>query len=224
MKPSEPIDDPAIPDLLSLDRHTTYLDVSGGDPSRAVRLYAWNIEISAAFWGGFNLLEVCLRNALHAQLTNLEGRSDWWNTPLRLSYEHRRKLDDAIRFVAADKAESATDGHVVAELTLSFWTGLLANRYHSMLWEPALQYGFPHLTGRRGDLHADLERLRKLRNRIAHHEPVFARRLRDDHSRLLAALDAIDPAAGAWLTDASRVPEVLDARRTTVEGGRHPRF
>lgn len=89
-----------------------------------MRLYAWNIEISAALWGGFNLLEVYLRNAFHTQLTDLTGQSDWWNTPLRLSYEQRRKVDDALRFVVADKAESATDGHVVAELTLSFWTGL----------------------------------------------------------------------------------------------------
>jgi len=221
VKTPDPIDDPAIPGLLSLGRHGTYLAATNDDHGRAVRLYAWNIEASAAFWGGFHLLEVCLRNTLNVQLTDLAGRDDCWQSGLLLQHEQQRRVTEATRFVSADKGSAATPGHVVAELTFAFWTALLANRYHRSLWEPALQYAFPYHQGRRGDVHASLERLRKLRNRIAHHEPIFARNLAGDHQQVLTLLAAIDPAMRTWAERDSRAPSVL-AKRSAVLGGELP--
>lgn len=54
---------PALPGLLSTDRFGTYLAASDGEVARAVRLYSWNIEVSAALWGPFHILEITLRNA-----------------------------------------------------------------------------------------------------------------------------------------------------------------
>jgi len=40
----------ALETALSTERLTAYLRVTGGDRERALRLYLWNSEISAAFY------------------------------------------------------------------------------------------------------------------------------------------------------------------------------
>jgi len=164
----QPIDDPAIPGLPSLSRHATYLAATHGIQPQAVRLYAWNVTISSALWGDFHVLEVTLRNALNDQLVAHTGRPDWWNASLPLHSFETSRINDAIREVTTQKGRAGTPGHIVAELNFGFWVGLLANKYHQRLWVPILQHAFPHIRGSRRDLHRDLERLRRLRNRTAH--------------------------------------------------------
>jgi hypothetical protein len=50
---------------------------------------------------------------------------------------------------------------------------LLASSYNRTLWRPCLKYAF--INARRQRLHDELNHLRELRNRIAHHEPIHGR-------------------------------------------------
>ena len=225
MSKSDPLNAPQLPVLLSAARFSTYLKACHNDAHLAIRLYAWNIEVSAALWGGFSVLEICLRNAIHRQLTILTSREDWWNAPtITLHHEQADMITKAETFVRSSKGPGYSANDVVAELTLGFWTSLLANRYHQRLWVPALNYAFPHWNGRRGTLQQRLERLRRLRNRIAHHEPIFNRDLMLDHDDILGVLACIDPAARDWVTDESRLPIVVAAERGTLSGARAARF
>jgi hypothetical protein len=200
----------------------TYLAASGNDLGKGMLLYSWNIEVSAAMWGGLSVLEVCLRNALNQQLESMTGQPDWWNaTGLGLHFEQKDAIRQAVK--AARQAKMPL-GQVVSNLMLGFWTSLLANRYHQRLWVPALQRAFPRHSGRRSDLQLRLERLRRLRNRIAHHEPVFNRALANDHGDVLMVLDAINTDLRDWVASNSRVPDVLAARAATVAGSRQARF
>jgi hypothetical protein len=127
----------ALAGVVSTDRWATYESACQGDQNRATRLYAWNIETTAALWGGFHLLEVALRNTIHRQLTALAGREDWWaagTVPLH-PYE-QQKVRTALSQARQDHGGATQPGHVVAELTLGFWTALLATT-------PA--YGCPRL-------------------------------------------------------------------------------
>ena len=184
----------------------------------------WNIEVASAFWGSFNVLEVALRNVIHAELSALAGRDDWWNAQIGLHQFEQSRVADAIGAARRAKGAAALPGHVVAELSLGFWTGLLANRYHQRLWVPALHAAFPHLVGRRRELHRKLESLRKLRNRIAHHEPVFARNLTADHERLLGILGAISPVAVDWVKQNSRVPQAISRQTDVITGTQSTMF
>mgnify|MGYP000846570720 FL=1 len=210
--------------LLNSDRLTTYLRACQGDQDRALRLYVWNIEVASAFWGSFNVLEVALRNVIHAELSALAGRDDWWNAQIGLHQFEQSRVADAIGAARQAKGAAALPGHVVAELSLGFWTGLLANGYHQRLWVPALHAAFPHLVGRRRELHRKLESLRKLRNRIAHHEPVFARNLTADHERLLGILGAISPVAVDWVKQNSRVPQAISRQTDVITGTQSTMF
>ena len=153
------------------DRFSAFMDASNQNVGIAENLYIWNIQVSAAFWGGFHILEITLRNVIHEKFREHANVEEWWDTDLPIHDGDRGSVQEAVAKVNEDK-KSPTPGHVIAELNLGFWVGLFANNYHSALWKGRLEYVFPNFSGQRKELHSDLERLRKLRNRIAHHEPI----------------------------------------------------
>jgi hypothetical protein len=219
-----PVADPAVAVLLTPARLSTYLRATNGDREQAMRLCSWNVKASAATWGDFSVLEVCVRNAIGQQLEAFAGQADWWNAAkVGLRVEQAQAVQRAAATLR-HSGQQTSPGHVVANLTLGFWTSLLANRYHQRLWEPAIKKAFPHLTGRRGTLQQDLETLRRLRNRIAHHEPIFNRNLATDHQTALAVLGMIEPLARDWLDHDSRILTVLAVRSDTVAGARPTSF
>jgi hypothetical protein len=132
------IDDLALPALFSADRFDAYLIATGRDRTRALRLYGWNVAVSCALWSDFAIMEVCLRNAIHACLSDHASRADWWNA-LTLHPLDAAKINDAAKSIKAKPGHrEASASDVVAKQTFGFWTGLLANKYHQRLWAPAL--------------------------------------------------------------------------------------
>lgn len=203
---------------LSRERLRTYLAATGGDREKAIRLYIWNTEVSAAFYGPLQGLEVALRNAMHRRLAERYGPA-WYDNP-----------DAGLDGGALERLESARSGlkrtnsdppQVVAALSFGFWVSLLgpggridARRranYEMTLWRPALRGVFVHRRPlKRSQSHRPLNELRKLRNRIAHHEPIFTRNLALQHGRLLDVTGWISPATRAWIEHHSRVPSIIE--------------
>ncbi len=208
---------------LSHERLSTYLDAAGGDREQAIRLHAWNTAVSAAFYGPLQGLEVALRNAMHSRLADRYGPA-WYDQP-------GAGLDrGAVARTAGAKSELARDGHgddpprIVAALSFGFWVSLLGPggrteaghkaNYEMTLWRPALRGAFAHRAKlRRRQAHHPLNTLRILRNRVAHHEPIFARDLTADHERVLEVAGWISPAVRTWLEHHSRAPAVIEVAR-----------
>ena len=63
---------------LSRECLGTYLYAAGTDREGAIRLYAWNTAVSAAFYGPLQGLEVALRNAMHRGLAERYGEA-WYD-------------------------------------------------------------------------------------------------------------------------------------------------
>ena len=173
---------------FSSERLTTYVKAARGDRVRALHLYTWNTAISAAFYGPLQGLEVALRNAMHGRLTECYG-SAWYDNPATgLDTACRDRLADA-KTEAARTGQAPGPPRIVAGLSFGFWISLLGSggrldptgrkaNYEMTLWRPALRRTFPHRSPlTRKQAHRPLNGLRKLRNRIAHHEPIFARDL-----------------------------------------------
>ena len=184
---------------------------------RAIALYQWNSAMAAAFGEELGHLEVVLRNALHQQLTDWYGAAGlpghWYDPPIAVLDHHRQQdiADAQTRLRRAGKPESP--GRVVSELMFGFWRFLLDSKYQTTLWAQALRHAFPHLVPqRRVDVYTPLNALHRLRNRIAHQEPIHQLNLADHHHALLLVAGFIDPAIDAWLGGASRVPGLLAAR------------
>jgi hypothetical protein len=205
---------------VSGDRLGPYLAACTGDQAAAARLYAWNIRISGAFHAPLGCLEVACRNAMHQQLSAMFGRDDWRDAPeLGLHHTAQRIASDAKREVLRWRG-GITSGRMVAELPFGFWVSLLGSGtdYETRLWRPGLRRAFPGYRGRRAALHLELDACRRLRNRIAHHEPIYARDLGADHARILRLLGYVSWDYAGWVRAHDRVPAVLAARRDIGSG------
>lgn len=53
---------------LHVSRMSTYMDAAGHDPALALRLYIWNVQVSAALYETISVTEVILRNAMDEAL------------------------------------------------------------------------------------------------------------------------------------------------------------
>lgn len=198
---------------LSTERFGRYLDAASSKSS-ALQLYAWNTALASAFHGPLQCLEVGLRNAVHERLSTTCG-SDWFHNTATL-----RRSDLVLANKARDRAsrtgKSLTPGRVVAEFSFGFWVGLFANAYDSTIWRTDL-YRLFSPRPQRSDLHGDLDRLRTLRNRIAHHEPILQRLLLEDYGRICFVVRSFAPVLSKWMELHSRVFDVIGEGPEGVE-------
>ncbi len=212
----------ALETSLSPERMATYVQAADGDRERALRLYTWNTAISAAFYGPLQGLEVALRNAMHRQLSAAYG-IDWYDNPgCGLDAGTLNRIE-AAKTTIARAGNEVDPPHVVAELSFGFWVSLLGKggwiadgrkaNYDMTLWRKALYKAFPHGRMSRSAVHTPLDYLRTLRNRIAHHEPIFSRHLERDFRSILEVTGWICPKTADWIAHHSRVEALLASDR-----------
>ena len=214
----------ALETSLSPERMATYVQASGGDRERALRLYTWNTAVSAAFYGPLQGLEVALRNAMHVQLTGAYGPTWYDNPDCGFDAGTLDRIDGAKR--SLQKGGYAIDPpHLVAELSFGFWVSLLGKggrgrapdtrkkNYDMTMWRKALYKAFPHARLSRAQAHQPLDYLRTFRNRIAHHEPIFNRHLQADFDSILNVSGWICPKTADWIRHHSRVENLLACAR-----------
>ncbi|MDD2760665.1 MAG: Abi family protein [Methylomonas sp.] len=214
----------ALETSLSPERIETYIQATNGDKEQALRLYTWNTAVSAAFYGPLQGLEVALRNAMHRQL-DLKYGSDWYdNSKCGLDAGALNRIDEAKHKLKIGRYR-IDPPHIIAELPFGFWVSLLGKggrprqpetakrNYDMTLWRPALYKAFPNSKRSRSDTHNPLDYLRTLRNRIAHHEPIFTRHLRKDYQSIIEVTEWICPKTAEWIRHHSRVESLLNQDR-----------
>jgi len=195
--------------LLSPARMRPYLAATEWHWGRALELYDWNATVSAAFFESVHYLEVGLRNSIDTTLRDVLGNG--WLSPTSRVLTARSRSTVRTAVVRAGGPHAA-HGKVVAELPFGFWWSLFADEYNRQLWQPALVHAF---TGnvRRRRLHTELNEIRRLRNRIAHHEPIHTRDLDADFARVVDVAERLAPALARHILETSRVPGLVLERR-----------
>ncbi len=203
----------ALISTISPTRFSTYRQHVGSD-AEALQIYTWNTAAAAALYGPLQTLEVTLRNAVHDALCQTHG-SAWFDNGQLLRQAEQGKGEAAVQQLH-DFGKKPTAGRVIAELPFGFWVALFANAYDTTIWRTDLHRIFsPRVSSRRG-LHDALDRLRTLRNRIAHHEPIFQRMLQDDYNRICNITGFLSTPTLSWLRHHSRVPSVLAVQPDAV--------
>ena len=189
---------------LSAYRHATRSNVE------ALALYELNARLSNCLHEVIGGLEVVLRNAVSEAVKDHFKRKDWYGartfTSL-LTPERRRNLREVRKRLTA-RRQTVESGRVVAGLTLYFWVAMHEKKYRDTLWTPFLRTIWPYNTDIR-DVHKDLLKICKLRNRIAHYEPIFADCWRHRSDIIWLRLEQLSPSHHAWFED--RIRPTLDA-------------
>lgn len=194
---ANPLGNLARVQALSHARLSNYRSFFGAtDDAQALALYQWNDELSACLFRTISLVEVLLRNQFHKAfslrygVSGAHGSKDWY-AHVALSQLSKNKIKDMThhkqgqQFLPRIPAPSPDD--VISGLSFGFWPRLLDlnkdTHNQPIAWGAILLDVLPghrqrqvtHWSKRKHQdvLFARLDLCNELRNRIAHHEPIW---------------------------------------------------
>lgn len=198
----------ALEKTLSRERLSKYLEATHQNLDDALKLYEENTRLSEAFYTPLQSLEICFRNSLHGRLTESYGEHWFENGAPSLNRDSDRMIFDAVEELKKDKRQPFP-GRVVAELKFAFWVGLLGPRYDATLWRKCLYKAFLATGGKpRSQVHGRFNAVRRFRNRIAHHEPIFQKGLTQTHDEIIEAIGWMCRQTADWTYFHSRFTHV----------------
>lgn len=178
IEPQEPpaISLAAVQRALSESRFEAYRTHSDESLEAVLGRYRWNLALCMALYPALGLLEVSLRNNLHGALARYYETDAWYDlTPEKLAPREQDSIKQAKNELRKQGKREEPD-RLVAELNLGFWTSLLSKEYEQQLWPRLLIPAFPQMPRRertRARVAARLHEIRRLRNRVSHHEPIY---------------------------------------------------
>jgi len=206
----------ALPDTFSAPRFATYLAARDGNRVEALELYRWNLDISSAFFAPLQVCEVSIRNAVADAIERTYG-ADW---PYQQIFEISLPNPPRSYSPRADllrHRSRPTTGKVIAEVRFVFWEHMFTKRHDKAIWNRHLRTVLPHVDPDRTvqDLRKDaydaLRAIRGLRNRIAHHEPVFRRDVQEEYDRIRTVVGWRSDVVAGWLdkieTVTAKIPQ-----------------
>ncbi len=209
----------AVATALSTPRLSRFMSACANDRARALELYRWNAQISAAFMVPMHICEVVLRNAIVGAIEEVYG-PNWYapGTAFERSLPKARWGYSPVRDLDISRKGQPSAGKVIPELKFMFWISMVTARHDARLWRPFIGKYFPllHPTAsaavRRGMLYRRLDEIRRLRNRIAHHEPIFDRILARDYSDIAEVVTWVSYETTDWLNSFENVTTLMALR------------
>ena len=201
---------------LSTARMSAYRQTTD---AKTLQAYASNVKLSEALYVSIQQLEVVLRNRFEIVLVKEFGTTWFTNTDFLLMLEShgRTQIFSAIdKIIQANKP--LVSGAIVAELTFGFWTFLLNKKYEFRLWNPHDHLLFPNAIPHNRNIkiiREEFTKIRQLRNRIAHHEPINKQPLElwSRYETIVKLLGWMNPDVTHWLISSKcdRFPSVFNA-------------
>ncbi len=180
--------------ILSLERLAPYRQ-DNVDQYVVLARYLWNIDLCKSLYSPLQMAEVALRNSINLTLsTNIA--SDWYNQ-IQFPSDQQDQLNKVFVSLSSNK-KTVTPGSVISELTFGFWTSFF-NKYYAQQKLGALlcRQSFPHAPAAERNiknLNVRWTHIRKLRNRVFHHERIIHwKDLTAQYQQLLDIIDWMSP-------------------------------
>lgn len=223
---------PALRHALSPERLAAYSLAADRDELDGVARYLWNLGCANALLPALHTAEITFRNALFTggEKVFRGGASRFADLPCWLDadpprlaqHEHESvcQAKERLRERFRGRRSPLTCGRLVSALPFGFWTGLCKPDYDTgmhpsrPLWPDVLRHAFifaPKPARSRTAIKQRFDAIRALRNRIAHHEPVWDRDLPRAHDEILEAVAWMNRGVAATLRRESALPAVVAA-------------
>lgn len=207
---------------VSQIRLENYRHAGGSDLDMVIN-YFHNLELSEALYPTLQAFEIALRNSVHLTLTQYHQDPYWFDQSGFLPQRQSRNIGEARAALTRD-GKSHDPDRIIAELHFGFWHSMFNSPFEQSLWRPnqsaLIGQVFP-LTPRkqrnRQSAWDRIDRIRIIRNRVMHYEPIWQRaRLADDHGAILEALNWISPAMHDTIAMCDRFVNVHSGGRGDV--------
>lgn len=204
--------------FLSVSRLAKYYR-SGETPEQGFARYQWNVQLAEALLPSLNYFEVGLRNGIDHAISAIYYK-DWLlklPSGLKITTEDERKIGEFAREHQTDKGWAARHDDILAKLGFGFWAAFFHNRYDPILWQrpDALKTVFPHMQRTlrtRKYISPKIHQIRTLRNRIAHHEPIWHMAdVQSTYQTISELVLAMSTAAAQELVKIDRFPSIYQA-------------
>lgn len=233
----------ALEVTLSPGRMHLYRKHASENDTEALKLYCWNTTLSQTLYWPLHMFEVALRNAMADKIFEQYG-ADWFNKVD--TFRHGQSMNEEVEHIIKAKRKLSQEGlpfghdNIVAAISMGFWEGLLRFEYEEKLWKPLFSQIFPI---DRSEAFRKVNQIKRLRNNVAHHEPVFVflqkgdkRLLYRDYKMILKLTRWICDDTAAWVEFHSSAdffktwngaPDCINVSKITVatkEHENHSRF
>ena len=217
------MDRKAIERIISPERLAPYLRHHNNNFDRAVEHYKANIEISEAFYPMLSILEVGLRNNMDYQLTRKFEDENWLekNDFIKIASSYQiDSISDARKNIHREK-KVVTPGKIIAKLSFGFWTSLFDSRFEMSLWKN-LRLAFPNCQKKirkRKTMSSKFNGIRKLRNRIFHHEAITwdLGVVKNYKKEIVEGIDWLDKGLVDWSDDLIHIDRVIEKRQKLIK-------
>ena len=170
--------------VFSAERMHKYKIACGGDTCKAMKLYRYNLRLSQVMFTLISCFEVALRNKIDIEMKSQQG-NDWLRDAIlpsgALYYDRRAEGSRKIIEKAYNglmRGQCYTHNKLLAEMEFGVWKFMFNNVQYRLLDRHLLAI-FPNKPTSSATQRYDntfvfneLDTINKMRNRIAHHEPI----------------------------------------------------
>ncbi len=220
---------------LSNPRFERYFIASNFNEKRAILIYKENLKVAQSFYPLISFFEVVLRNKLNHELSNYFSDSEWiinqktkMMSDSSLSHFDKKKqifiTNDFLKN-SIEKSEKrlrrlklpVTCNHIIADTSFGFWTELYEIQHYKILKGRPIKIfeNLPAGIGRK-EVSDRLNKIRILRNRISHNEPLCFKSSSLDFSGiqtnyliLQELLLWLNPELLNWIMDLNQIHQVI---------------
>ena len=195
--------------IISNERLQPYLTHHKNNEEKAIRHYKSNILISEAFYPLLSILEIGLRNSIDFQLKIRFNDKNWFEN------------SEFIRIVSRFEKKEITSGRIISELSFGFWTSLFDTKFEMTLWK-TLRLAFPNCPKeirKRRTMSSKFNSVRKLRNRIFHHEAITWNLdvIQEYEKEILEAIDWLNRDLVNWLDGLNHLDRIIEGNRNNIQ-------
>lgn len=185
------------------------------------KLVIFNLLITA-FYPLLSVLEIGLRNSIDYQLTKRFNDRNWFENHEFIKTASRFQTDrisEARTNILSEK-KTITCGRIISELSFGFWTSLFDTKFEMTLWK-TLRLSFPNCPKairKRKTMSSKFNSIRKLRNRIFHHEAVTWNLdvVKKYENEILEAINWLNKDLINWMGDLNHLERIIEENRNKI--------
>lgn len=175
-----------LKNFLSSSKLKPYLDIEK-DQEKAIKLFVYNLKLSSELYKLIHVFELSTRNIFDIFLSKRYDRN-WINRNDLLTGNNGKnnKLIIDISNAKNNCKNKKNKDDIISNLSLGFWVNLLSSSNNDKIWQSSLRkifFGY-----NRNEIHDIFMNIKDIRNRIAHHETIFNKKIDKTKNNILLIL------------------------------------